>query len=81
MQKVGRFGWLGLAAYVVAFDAWAIATKRETLSSSFANALNHPIKRVPVIIGASIVYGHLMVPPKYHKYDPVRIIGGYIFNV
>jgi len=75
-MKGAGWGWVVLASYVVAYDAWAIKTHHETLSSAFSRAINHPIQRWPTIATATILYTHLMIPQRYHKYDPLRYVAG-----
>lgn len=78
MLKISDAGkaWIGLAAFVVAYDTWAIRTRRETLSMAFTRAISHPMKRWPTLVGSTVLYTHLVLPRKYHKYDPVRIVAG-----
>lgn len=78
--KPASKAWLSLGILVVAYDAWAIAKHKETMSMAFSNAMSHPIKRWPTVLGSTLVYTHLILPQKYHKYDPIRIIGGVIFG-
>lgn len=45
----GAKAWIGLTAYVLAYDTFAIITKRDTMSTAFAEAMKHPTKRaIPV---------------------------------
>lgn len=57
------WGWLGLAAYVLFYDAWAVRSDRETLSGLFGRAIAHPAQRWPVTVlwvGTTLhLYGRL----------------------
>ena len=44
MTTEGDRAWVGLLAYVVAYDLWAGLTGRETLSMSFDRALKDPLR-------------------------------------
>lgn len=61
LRKVhaGTFGWLGLAAYVGAYDLYAINTKHETLTSAFGRMIDHPAKRLGVVAAWLYVTYHL----------------------
>lgn len=48
-------GWLGLAAYVVAWDLLA----DETLSQGFADAWRHPRRRWQVLAAWAFITAHL----------------------
>lgn len=67
----GDVAWAGLTLYVVAYDAWAMLHGRETLSSSFFRAVQHPIRRWPTVLLWVIVTLHLfhLIP---ERYDPLR---------
>ncbi len=67
----GDKAWLGLAIYVVTYDALAQILKKETLSASFGKALDKPITRWPTIVAWTYLTGHLFraIPPKW---DPAR---------
>lgn len=70
-MREGDKAWVGLAAYVVAYDAWAMVTGRETLSSAFARAVAHPKARWVTIAAWATLTGHLfqLIP---QKWDPLR---------
>lgn len=67
----GGKAWIGLTAYVVAYDAYAVASKNDTLSTAFYQSVAHPKKRWPVIVVWVYLTCHLfkIVP---EKYDPLR---------
>ena len=69
MKKIteGDKAWIGLAGYVVAYDAWAMITGRETLTSSFYRALDSPIRRWPTVMAWGYLTGHLFgaIPRRY----------------
>lgn len=71
----GDKAWVGLAAYVVAYDLYAVATKRDTMSMSFYNAIKCPKRRWPTILVWSYITCHLFkwIPDKA---DPLRRLGG-----
>jgi hypothetical protein len=58
----GDRAWLGLLAYVVGYDAWALATRHETLSASFDRALRHPIRSVITLLAWGALTAHLFDP-------------------
>lgn len=66
----GTWGWLGLTAYVIAWDTFA----PETLSGAFGRAVLHPRARWPVILAWSITTAHPFgaLPSRY---DPIAHIG------
>lgn len=63
--------WLGLTAYVVATDAHAALSGRETLSMAFYRAIRHPLHRPWVILSWGYLTLHLFnfLP---QRYDPLR---------
>ena len=67
----GDAAWAGLAAYVIAYDAWAILTGRETLSASYYRAVQHPLRRWPTLIVWVLLTLHLfhLIP---ERFDPLR---------
>ena len=67
----GDKAWLGLAAYIAAYDAWAVITRRETLSTAYYRAVLDPRRRWPTVIFWAILSAHLFrLPPE--RYDPFR---------
>lgn len=64
--KEGDAAWIGLLAYVVAYDTYAMLTDRETLSSAYYRALAHPRRRWMTIAVWAGLTGHLfqVIPPK-----------------
>lgn len=74
-SQTSTLGWLGLAGYVLAYDVWAIANNRETLSSGFWRALSCPRKRWLVIGAWGLITKHLVTPSLLPKADPLNIIG------
>jgi hypothetical protein len=67
--------WVGLLAYVVAADAHAALTGRETLSTAWWRAVQHPRRRWPVTLIWAYLTGHLfhLVP---ERFDPLRRLEG-----
>lgn len=55
----GTKGWIGLVAYITAFDLYAIYTDKETLSGAFYKAVQHPRQRWLVIVLWLYTTGHL----------------------
>jgi len=52
----GDNAWLAILAWAVAYDVWAIRTCRETLSQSFARALDAPTRRrVTAVVWVGLV--------------------------
>lgn len=75
-RKAGP-GWFLLAGYVAAYDLWAIRTNRETLSSAFLRAVQHPINKWPTIFVWAGLTAHLFnIMPD--KYDPLHILAYFI---
>lgn len=54
-RRPGGWGWIGLAAYVGIWDAFA----GETLSGAFGRAVEHPVKRWLVTLGVALTVAHL----------------------
>lgn len=52
-------GWLGLLAYVIIFDIYAIRTSRKTLSAVFYEAVRQPKKRWYVVVCWAVLTCHL----------------------
>ncbi len=65
----GAKAWVGLAVYVLAYDAFAILTGRDTMSSAFANALRDPKKRFVPLLAWWTTTAHLH--QVLGKYDPL----------
>lgn len=59
MRSEGTYAWLGLSAYVVAYDLWAIRTGHQTLSSAFYEAVKHPQRRWLVVASWAYLTAHL----------------------
>ena len=55
----GDRAWLGLLAYIVTYDAYALFRRRETLSQSFDRALRDPRRNVLTIAVWAGVTVHL----------------------
>ena len=70
----GDKAWVGLAAYIAAYDLYAVATGNETMSMSFYRALKHPVRRWPTIAVWGYITCHLFkfIPDEY---DPLRRLG------
>lgn len=69
-HSTGMIGWVGLTAYVIAWDRFA----DETLSMAFGKALLHPRVRWPTIAVWAAVTGHLfgIIP---ERVDPIHHLG------
>ena len=67
----GDRAWMVLALGVLAFDTWAMLTGRDTMSQSYARALEDPRRRWPTLIFWGYLTGHLTraVP---REWDPLR---------
>ncbi len=69
-MTAGDRAWLGLAAYVVGYDLFAIRTGRDTLSQSFARALTDD-RRWPTLVAWGYLCAHLIrILPR--PLDPMR---------
>jgi len=71
-------GWIGLTSYVVIYDTLAIHYDWPTLSNIFGDALDHPIKRWPVLVVWGALTLHLfaaLLPAPVRRtlapYDPL----------
>jgi hypothetical protein len=73
-HKSATFGWLGLAIYVTAYDAWAIKYGHETLSRACWRGLKHPVARWPIMYATAVVVKHLMLPEFIPEVDPLRLV-------
>jgi hypothetical protein len=73
MNKGGGWGWLGLAAYVAAYDYWTIRTNRETLSSAFGRSMRHPVARIGTVAVTIQLLKHLLFPNWHPELDPLRL--------
>jgi len=75
MQKVmptsGDKAWMWLIGYILMYDVIASLTGRDTLSQSFARALEDPIRKWPTTLTLAYIVAHLMrfIP---EKWDPLR---------
>lgn len=76
--RAGGWGWVGLAVYIAAVDAWLIRTGRATLSEVFGCSLRHPLKRLPVMTVWVVITAHLfaeLLPQalrsRFKNYDPI----------
>lgn len=48
-MRKAAYGWLGIVAWVTAYDVWAMKTKNITLSQGFWNSVHHRHYRWVVI--------------------------------
>ena len=67
----GPSAWAGLAAYVAAYDLWALAAGHKTLSKAFLDGLKTWHGRLALAVIWGWLTAHLfdLLP---HKYDPIR---------
>lgn len=70
MTKHGPGAWLGLAAYVAAYDYYAIKNDKETLSAAFGRSLANPVSRWPTIVVFTLLSKHLLLPHVLPQIDP-----------
>lgn len=68
----GTKGWIGLVAYVLAYDLYAIRYGKQTLSSAFYEALKHPQRRWLVIISWAYLTRHLFGLDRY-RWNDIRL--------
>lgn len=69
----GSKAWLGLLTGILAYDLYAIRYGKQTLSTAFYEALEHPKKRWVVIACWSILTNHLFgITPR--KYDVISAL-------
>lgn len=72
----GGKAWIGLSCYVIGADIYLIATRNKTMSSVFGDALNHPIRRWPVLVTWGFLTLHLnkaVLPGAVGCADPLAI--------
>lgn len=76
----GAIGWWAVAAVVLAYDTWAIAGGRETLSAAFRENVSHPTWRWLVLPMWLVTSLHLFgkIP---HKCDPFVGYGALLTRV
>lgn len=67
----GDRAWFVLFVGVALYDWWASESGNDTMSQSFARAVDDPVRRWPTLAFWAYLTGHLVkvVPPKY---DPLR---------
>lgn len=59
-EKEGAAAWAALALGILLYDAWAIRTKRETMSITFGRWLQSPGARKVAITTWAVVSAHLL---------------------
>lgn len=65
-SKAGTWGWIGLAAYVVAWDLAA----PESLTHAFERGRTHEIGKVAVLGATAVTVAHLIGNIIPREYDP-----------
>lgn len=71
----GSKAWIGLAVYVVVADGYLMVNQKKTMSAVFGDALNHPLRRWPVLVVWGFLSMHLhreVLPGVATKIDPLR---------
>lgn len=71
----GSVLWVGLAAYVLGVDIYALSTGRETLTEAFGRALIHPHRRWLVSVSWALTTKHLFFKRFLPWLDPFALIG------
>jgi hypothetical protein len=74
MSKSGAIGWAGIAAYVIAYDYWAIRTDNETLSGACWRSLSHPYGKWVTLTIVTGLVKHLVAPDLLPKVDPLYYV-------
>jgi hypothetical protein len=72
--KRADVAWIGIAAFVGAYDYWAIRNGHETLSRAYWRALKNPRTRWPAILVVTGLYKHLVFPEFLPKLDPLYYV-------
>ena len=91
-MRPGAWAWVGLAASIAIVDAGLIYMRAKTgdtftfatMSDTFADAIDHPLHRWPVIVSWTAVTLHLFkiyFPKSYHKYDPISYAANTLYNM
>jgi hypothetical protein len=66
-------GWAAIATWVIAYDAWAIITKKQTLSAAFWHTQERNVGKLAVLLGWGGLTWHLVMgnkqvlPDKWHE--------------
>lgn len=71
----GVWGWCALTAIVVAWDAWALGGRAETMTGAFRRGVGHRHARWPIVLAWVLTTAHLLGPPGYSRIDPIHAIG------
>lgn len=66
---IGGYGWIGLAAYVTAWDVWAMTKNKETLSGAYYRSLGSWKTAVPVLVWTALTVKHLALPKVLPQID------------
>lgn len=59
-EKEGAAAWAATVLAILLYDAWAIRTRRETMSVTYGRWLQHPLTRKVAIISWLSVSAHLL---------------------
>jgi hypothetical protein len=93
MQTIrpGAWAWVGLATFVIAADSWLLFVNKfsnkedyVTMSEVFADAVDHPIKRWPVILAWVVITSHLFktyLPEELRKLDPITYTAEMLYEI
>jgi len=87
--KPSGMAWAGLVVYVTMIDIFLLKMKQKkgypyrSMSEAFGEALNHPVKRFPIIFSWAVLTLHLFgtfIPEKFYRIKKLDLIG-FIANV
>jgi len=74
IQKKPReamYAWGGLIAYVLAYDLWAMARNKRTLSQGFSSNLNNWPGKVALFTTWAIITKHLLFGKYFTRYEVI----------
>jgi hypothetical protein len=66
--------WLIMGVGIAAYDWWAITYGHETMSGAFWRQLDRHPTRIPVLVGATMLYKHLVAPGVLPQADPLKYV-------
>lgn len=73
-EKHANLGWVTIAAFVAAYDYWAIKTHNETLSRAYWRAVKNPWSRWPTVVVTTGLFKHLLFPSFLPQLDPLNAV-------
>jgi hypothetical protein len=85
MKKLrpGGWAWIGLGVGIASADYWLLRNGHDPMSAVFGDAIQHPIKRWPVVAAWTYITLHLFgrwLPKRFKLYrlDPLGLAANHI---